>query len=78
MRRSTLKVIAAVGISLAAGVGSAQAAPGGVPLELAPSAQADPVGAQPAPIVGVYPETGSAKALSCLVATLSAGAKFCI
>ncbi|MFC9998580.1 hypothetical protein [Nocardia sp. NPDC127526] len=77
MSRSTLKVLAAVAISLAAGAGTASAAPGGMPLEPTPGAQA-PVGAQPAPIVGVSPGSSSAESLVCLLHSISGGARFCL
>ncbi|GAB4583349.1 hypothetical protein [Nocardia sp. IFM 10818] len=78
MSRSTLKVLAAVAISLAAGAGSASAAPTGVPLETAPSTPAEPVGVHPAPVVGVGPGSDSPAQLACLLQSLSSGAKFCI
>ncbi|MFI6173526.1 hypothetical protein ACIBCN_42575 [Nocardia sp. NPDC051052] len=77
MSRAALKVIVAVAITLTAGAGAANAATGGIPLELAPSNQVAPVGAEVAPI-GVSPGSSSAASLACLVQSISYGAKYCM
>lgn len=79
MNRTTLKVIVAVTISLAAGAGSANAAvtPSGIPLDPMSSLQPAPVGAQATP-VGVSPGSSDAQSLACLVQALSSGARYCL
>lgn len=80
MNRTTLKVIGAVAISLAAGAGSANAAagtPSGIPLEPMSSPQPAPVGTQATP-VGVSPGSSDAQSLACLVHALSSGARYCL
>ncbi|QIS06830.1 hypothetical protein F5X71_34980 [Nocardia brasiliensis] len=76
MRRTSLKVIAAVTFTLAAGAGVAHAAPG-IPLEPAPHGQVSPVGSEATPI-GVSPGSSDAASLACLLQSLSAGAKYCL
>lgn len=79
MNRMTLKVIAAVVFSLAAGAGSANAAvtPSGIPLEPMSNPQSAHVGAQATP-VGVAPGSSDEKSLVCLVHALSSGAVYCL
>ncbi|MGW4846217.1 hypothetical protein [Nocardia brasiliensis] len=74
MRRVPLKIIAAVALTLGAGAGVANAAPG-LPLEPAQHSQVTPVGNEE---IGVSPGSSSAASLACLVQALSSGAKYCL
>ncbi|MEG8178764.1 hypothetical protein [Nocardia terpenica] len=78
MSRTALKVVVVAAIALTAGAGVANAASSGIPLEPAPSNQVAPVGAQVDPITTVSPGSSNPQALTCLLDSISSGAKACI